>query len=60
MTHRAKKDHTTEPGNSDSHRTAALFSEWPAPADTVAGFGGDPDKADKNQWTMKKKAPDTK
>lgn len=35
------------------HKTNSLFTEWPTPADTVAGFGGEPDKAEPNQWKSK-------
>jgi hypothetical protein len=33
-----------------NHRTDSLFTEWPTPADTVRGFGGNPEKARHKQW----------
>lgn len=34
-----------------------LFREWPTPADTVKGFGGNPDKVDDIRWKTKKETP---
>ena len=33
-----------------SHEMNSLYNEWPTPADTVASFGGDPDKVPDRQW----------
>jgi hypothetical protein len=47
-----------EPGKR-SHDTGSLFTEWPTPADTVKGFGGNPNQAEHSQW-KKKDAPGVK
>jgi hypothetical protein len=36
-----------------NHETNCLFTEWPTPAETVMGFGGDSAKAEDRQWKMK-------
>jgi hypothetical protein len=60
MTYHKRKNNKAYDDNLNHHEAAGLFSEWPTPADTVAGFGGNPDKSDKSQWKMKKDAPDTR
>jgi hypothetical protein len=37
-------------GDWSAHETNSLFAEWPTPADTVAGFGGNPDRVNHRQW----------
>lgn len=37
-------------GDWRAHETGSLFAEWPTPADTVAGFGGNPERVSRRQW----------
>ncbi len=54
MTQKGKSKQNT--GNKNAGAAVNLFSEWPAQADIVAGFGGNPDKVLKNQWNQKRDA----
>jgi hypothetical protein len=48
-----KRKSNKDPGKAN-HKADTLFTEWPAPSDTVEGFGGNPDKASQKQWKSKK------
>ena len=43
-----------------NHTDISLYSEWPAPTDVVAGFGGNPDKADPRRWKRPNGTPNAK
>ncbi len=45
--------------NARNHSESSLFSEWPAPSDVVAGFGGNQNNADPKQWKLKKGTPNS-
>jgi hypothetical protein len=48
------KGNSKKSSDSLSHKADTLFTEWPAPSDTVEGFGGNPDKTSQKQWKTKK------
>lgn len=52
MTQNQQKNNKTH--KTENHKTDSLFTEWPAPSDTVEGFGGNPDKVKQTQWSQEK------
>lgn len=60
MTQAEKERKNRGKSEARQHGTGDLYGEWPAPADVVSGFGGDPDKAEHKQWISKQGAPGPK